>query len=253
MLRRFNYTGRKRIVRQDVRVSLTHGFGAPPRATVSLDLADYELPGVADVYLECYRQTYWARFHLGQVEDLWDLGPHVLPELDDPEGILFRVRVSLSSSDGRRLLAEADGVPWTSPKDSGGRRESILPVRGEDLGDEFWRLSITERPWLLVNTRIGPFREVARHPCFLPMAYPACMRQVLIAIVDGEDTWDADDSTAWQSKWLRFVRDVLGVELFDEHDDMAVREEWVDRAVDAFCRRQRFVRRFAAQFWEDQQ
>ena len=110
MIRRLNYTGRVRIVREDVHVTVIERKGKLPFFKAELDLAGYGLPGDAKVYVEAYRQTFWMRFDFGSVGRLAAPEHPELSDFDSLEGILFRVRVTSSDGASGKLLAEADQI-----------------------------------------------------------------------------------------------------------------------------------------------
>lgn len=239
MIRRFNYTGRQRINRSDVTFRLSLPPGGTPRASVDLSLENYSLPAEADVHIEAYRQINWMRFDVGTVGDLWNTGPHLLSEFLEPEAVLFRVRVTASATAGRVLLAEADRIPWHSDSDSAGGRSPLLIPRGEDLGDELWRLDLSgDTTLLLVNRQLGDWRAIARKPEFIYSVYPNALRMILSSILlielDNAD-WDADDTDSWQGRWLAFAGRLPGMSSLPDDAIPTDRLDWIEQAVQEFC------------------
>src|SRR3989442_1117841 len=94
MIRRINYTGRRRISRDDVKIVLYESNGSPAKFDAKLELASYGLPDDAIIFVEAYRQTFLMRFNFGTVSKIEQPSDHFLAEFESPEGILFRVKVT---------------------------------------------------------------------------------------------------------------------------------------------------------------
>lgn len=176
MIRRYNYTGRKRINRSDVQVFVED---SPLRFEIAAFLSEYKLPSEAKVFVEAYRQTNWMRFDCGKVGEFHSGLTWPLTEFDTREGILFRLRVSESESLQGRLLAEADQI---FPNVRGGhdeeKRSPLLPVKPEDLGDEVYRIDYGDsEPILKINNRFGDWRVLALHDAFLSLVLPQLLRR----------------------------------------------------------------------------
>ena len=65
MIRKFNYTGRKKIRRSDVRIDLLRDDDNRRYFNISLHLADLELPETARVYVEAYHRSGYQRYDFG--------------------------------------------------------------------------------------------------------------------------------------------------------------------------------------------
>ena len=66
-IRRINSTGRKKIVRGDARISVRPDPDGVLTFNAMINLADYDLPNDAHVFVEAYRQTTFMRFRHGTV------------------------------------------------------------------------------------------------------------------------------------------------------------------------------------------
>ena len=108
-IRRLNYTGRKRIKREDVSI-LLHDNPAMFDADLTR-LAEYALPKDAFVFVEARLQTRWMRFKYGTVGAITPDPDRRLTEFDSAEGIRFSVKVTATSDKAGKLLAEADRIP----------------------------------------------------------------------------------------------------------------------------------------------
>lgn len=239
MIRRINQTGRARILREHVRISTSRHPERPSTFTVKLDLESYELPSHANVFLEAYRETSWMRFHVGTVGQL-DLTEFTLSEFDGVDGVLFRVKV-VSADAEAKILAEADAISGSSDLDGDAPHHSLLPVKGEDLGDLIWWLEL-DPPLLKVNSNVGDWKGAVRSAAFDALVLPIVFRDILRAAAaqDGADSGDLD---SWWGRWLRFAESLEGVTAFDPGAGEEEREDWIEQAVRSFSRRRKsFIR-----------
>ena len=244
MIRRFNYTSRRKIPRSRVRIRVADD-GQRRRFDAEIELDGLGLPQDASLFVEAYHRAAYRRFDFGTVGD-----PHP-PSERWLDGIpvrkpLFRVKVVLLAKDGiARILAAADTVV---PEDSDRQedaRQSLLPVEYEDLGDRVWVLDLdSDWPRLRLNERFQGIREAARSgPDFLALVYPEVFRAILERAL-GEGRFDPDcDDDDWGTLWLRFACRELGRPRPPEASDGEAAER-IEEAVNAFCVRAQVVSRF---------
>jgi hypothetical protein len=245
MIRRLNYTGRLRILREDAHVTIVERKDQPVCFRAELDLAGYGLPTDARVYVEAYRQTSWMRFDFGTVAKVGAPSNTDLVEFDSPEAILFRVRVTSSAGDEGKLLAEADRIRGRKTEETEEAAEPLLPVMPADLGSEVWRLDISDIPRLQINKELWDWKAVALAPGFVSLVYPAVLRDILNTVLIEEKHFDVDDDSDWRSRWLRFASLIPGVpDIPAETHETDKRKEWILDAVSAFCRQQQMLSRF---------
>jgi hypothetical protein len=244
--RRLNWTGRQRIGRERVAIAIEK-VGHRARFTADIVLAGLSLPAAARVVVEAYRQTDWMRFDFGTAELIAGPEETWLTEFNPPDGVLFRVKVLGVEAEDGRILAEADQIRAVDPVDELTGREALLPTRGAPLGEKVWELVIddgAQPPELLVNNLLADWRGVARSPHFLWMVYPDLLRQILTEVLRG-DIPDPEDTQNWRSRWLRFGTLLPGVPAPPEEDAPGTeRSHWIESAVQAFCRTNRFRERF---------
>jgi hypothetical protein len=246
MIRRLNYTGRVKVRREDVAVTVDayeDGFAV----SAGLSLEDYDFPSDAYVYLEAYRQTTWTRFPYGTVGNIQSppIEQRALGEFGYPEGILFRLKVT-KSGDKHVLLGVADRIPVGLPADDADR-DPLLSVYPAHLGDELWQLDLSDEPRLLVNkTVVSDWRQLATSSIFVALVYPAALRQILETILLLCQHRDADDEFDWKSRWLRFSRGLPGVDReLPEKDDEEGAKLWISDAVSAFAKKLKLGEKFA--------
>lgn len=249
-VRTLNYTRRQRLVRDDLDITVDTTNTGDHVFEATLRLAEYELPADARVFVEAYRQTHWMRFDFGTVGHLTPPSSRRLPEFDTLDGVLFRVRVTSSQEPRGLLLAEGDRISFRAREERVKKRTSLLPVVPRNLGDEICKVSYEDnRPALLVNSTIGNWRSLARAPIVIALVYPYVFREILTRIVFDEEDWDLDDRNDWRTQWCRFAEELPSVGSFPENDrDM--QEDWIDSAVESFCRRQGVITKFNL-FWKE--
>jgi hypothetical protein len=249
-VRRLNYTGRKRINREDARITLQDSGAPPATFDATLRLAGYGLPPGADVYVEAYRQTTWMRFAFGTVGNVAPPGDRRLAQFDDTEALLFRVRVS--SPDDRRgvLLAEADRIRPCRPEEKITRRVPLLPVRPDrDLGSQVFRVDFSDSPILLINAAARDWRGVSRDPAFVSLVFPAVFWEILMRVMCVDKVLDDDDLHDWRCRWVRFAKTLAGVpDMPGETEDQDAVIDWIEEVVSSFCRRCKMMDRFK-EYW----
>jgi len=247
--RRLNYTGRRRITQDDIRIALQEHTGAPPTFDANVCLDNYGLPADALVFLEAQLQTRWMRFPLGTVGNRAIPADRTLSEFDSPEGVLFRVKVTSASDRQGVMLAEADGIrPGKTPDDEQ-NQTPLLPVKPEDLGDEIYRVDFTNEPVMLVNNGVHSWQMLARSPIFISLVYPAVLREIMVRIMIIEEYFEIDDLDRWESRWLNFARNLSGMGDIPAGDDSQALHGWIDDAVASFARMNRIADRFHT-YWE---
>lgn len=243
MIRRLNYTGRKRISRSRVTVRLLPAPGGGWRFDAEFDLAEHGFPSESNVYLEAYNATSYMRFAFGTVGAKCVPPDLVLREITQSPLPKFRLKVV----DARHglLLGVADKLIPLQPDESLAHKQSLLPVEFRDLGERVWRLDVSDWPVLELNQRVADLGEIARSgDSFLALVYPEVVRRILHeAVIEQEQTDPAFDEADWTSLWLRYVCSLPGVEApperaigVAEEEARAHAEEWIEQAVQAFCR-----------------
>jgi len=240
MKRRLNYTGRKKIKRENVSINFIRQNGAVVAFAVNkIDLNDLNLPLDSRVYVEANYRTELRRFDFGTAGSVSNPSPCDLRGMAYPENLKFRILV-VDTSDGK-LLAHADRI---SPEEPAAKKP-ILPVEFSDLGNEIWQVKYEGdegSPILIINSRIPNIQNIAKQDAqFLVYVYPQVIREVLtdMVFVDGVDS-TTEPSTDWNGDWLNFIRQ-LGVEFpetLNKDDENFSKEDalnWINDSVQAFC------------------
>lgn len=249
MIRRFNYTGRKRIPRTKISLSLNTVPGSKLAFDAFIDFAGITLPSTAKIYIEAYRKTYFRRFPCGTISSPAYPRNQILEGLDPDALVLFRVKVVDRKG---RIFAIADRIRPRRTGEDQTDRQSLLPVEFIDLGELIWRLDLEDDlPILQLNKRIENIRDLARYDIyFLTLVYPEVVQQILYRIVIEEDYTDieADGEEEWMSSWLKFAVQILG----RRHLPPAGSSEpfkqqklrWIEDVVNAFCLNNSILEKF---------
>ncbi len=248
-IRSFNYTGRRRITREEVQLRLSQ----LPDKTISFDAdirleKSHMLPDDAAVCVEAYRgSSYsWMRFPFGKVGDLRAPADRRLTDFDGPEGILFRIKVTSPTKDHGLILAEADALSPRTSDEKEDALQSLLPVRSDkNLGSRVWRIDFEDKPVLLVNSALGEWRDVVRDRTFMTLVMPTVLEAILVRILLIDKEGDQDEEAGdWRSQWLRFIRSMPVTADLPDIEDKDALEHWIEEAVGAFSRKQRILDRF---------
>lgn len=252
MIRRFNYTDRQRIPRENIRLAWVHPASGPLSFAGSINFAcDKPLDPSALVFIEAYVGSQVMRFSCGTVsafalpEDtrLHDFEPGLKPN--------FRVRI-VSATPERRLVAWANELSPLEPEEVQSGERSILPVEAVDLGPLVWNLRIDANQFRLqLNSRIREPRDItsmAKEPDFVALVYPAVIRHILQHLLLGPER----DAVEPDHDWLVFSSRLAGRPAPERNSDDSSEEEvyaddaneWIDEVVAAFSHRNDSVAAF---------
>ena len=236
-MKRFNYTGRKKILREDVSIRLHGDFDAKPVVDVAVDLTDYDFPGDAEIYLEPQQQTRFMRLLLGECGALKIHARLLeLTEFDDADGLSFRIKI-VEPNKGK-LLGIAENIkPYNKDEKLDDNQQSILPVRSTDLTQTgvLWRIGFGDQEAVLeIEKELGGKEQVVRSLLFRGFILPAAMRQILAKIVS--DEWDESlaDPQELSTRWLIFAKQA-GAGLPDKNPEN--QQVWLDDAVRVLAQR----------------
>jgi len=241
MIRRLNFTHRKKIPRRNISIQLMQAGDGHFSFSADLQLGGLGLPADAWVFVEAYRSNVFMRFPFAEVGELTSSAVYRLDQFPEKVLPLFRVKVVGRGTNEGLILAVADQLVPLKPEEEPGRRISLLPVEYQDLGQRVWDLDLTSRPVLILNQRLQRAGEVARtEPSFLALAFPEIFRRILHAILVEEEIDDPFmDLETWQCQWLRFSQMLKGVpDLPNTSAGEAAKEDrldWIRSAVFAFC------------------
>lgn len=246
MIRRFNYTKRQRIEKQNVDIEIPEAEEAGDSQFIAtLDLSEMDLPPDAQIVIEAKRERSSRRFDWGTVAS-----PHPQQDsllTDMPPNPSFRVMVVTADGSGRllALLPRVAARLAGGERDDSPRQDSLLWLEEKDLGQEVWRIDFGEddNPTMIVNKNIPRISEAVRQDhAFRALVIPEALRSILTRALI-VDEYDDDEPDGKWNEWIAFVREFYKDDIPGASDDMdkdtAARRYWIDEAVEAFAE-QRF-------------
>ena len=169
MQRRFNSTGRNRIPRSHVEIKLQEPLDAGAFPVASAQSISLVLTCLSPrtVEIEAYFRSSSMRFPCGTVASISTPTTMELSEIDRGGAVRFRLLVIDADQSGR-IIAAADGLRPARERNSPDR-QSLLPLRETDLGDQLWKVDVDYRtgPTLLINGTIpGWHLDFGNSRCF---------------------------------------------------------------------------------------
>ena len=252
MIRRLNYTGRIKIPRNRVDISLSKdNEGKYFKAKINLEGLNF--PAEAKIFIEPNYKGVYQRFDFGTVANLKEPDNTRLNELPETELAYFDISVVDESNKNGLLLGKAKGIPVSThniPND----RIPLLYVNPTDLKNQFWKLSFDSsddnRPILEINNRIPELYEKAKNDInFISLVYPTAFRGVLTKIIE-QGNFDVEEDH-WITLWLKFINNALGIkfrpEIIDDQDGLTPEQEaWIDDCVNEYCKKFQLFDKFIA-------
>ncbi len=244
MIRKFNYTGRKKVTKDRITIKLFN-LGGLRTFNANVNLQGLNLPSDARIYIEPYYRTSFMRFPFGTVGHTLAPSKLELDAIPNSEVIFFRIKVVDEGSETWKLLAYADEITASNQEETPANKTSILPVNFEadDLDQEIWRLNFGgQLPTLDINRKIEDRKELIKSDFFLSLVYPSIIRQIAYRISDQYDEYE-EGVTDWQSLWIKFFKTVLGVPYgpeIDSNENESSDENrivWSNIITEAFCRK----------------
>lgn len=232
-IRRLNYTKRRKLNREQVRITLSPADQDQPRTfSVEFNLPAF-LPGSARIFVEAYRTSPAARmrFPFGTVDSPRHPAPHecLLTDFAHDLPPLFRVKITDFGERRGTLIADVQRIQPVLPDDQPDHRTGILYTAWRNNDGLVWELEYDDSlgPILYIDDRADPFHDLPTKIEFKALVYPEIMRQALTeALRDGHSIEDVE---GWQSKWISFPRIAFGFTEALPAD--GEREEWIDAAV----------------------
>ncbi len=246
MIRKFNYTGRRKIKRTHARIDLRRDGKGQRFFNISLQLTDMQLPETAHVYVEAYRRTAYQRFDFGTVGKLIAPMDRRLFHFSDVAIPLFRVKVVDRTGSHGRILASVDKIrPESVDGGLATGSRSLLFVEYDDLGSIIWQLDLEgDWPVLKLNRKVDEISLIAG--CdnrFLPLVYPEAFRQILTRVVMIDEHTDPDCDDDWPSLWLKLACTLPGMGA-PPQVGRTDQQNWIDKAVEAFSANNKLLEMF---------
>jgi hypothetical protein len=234
MIRKINFTGRKKIKRTNVRVDILRDAEGRRFFNLHVDLTDLRLPANAHIYAEAYHRTAYQRYDFGNLSNQKSPEDRRLNRFSGSTIPLFRVKVVDRTSAHGRILAALDKIRPESVDSEPAGSHSLLFVEYDDLGNKIWQLDLDgDWPVLKLNQKVDEISLVASSDHrFFALVYPEVFRQVLTKIVIEDEHTDSDCDDDWPSLWLKLARQLPG--MGDPPASKGEQESWIDNATEAF-------------------
>jgi hypothetical protein len=240
MKRKLNFTGRKRIPKENIKIELNRENEKIKSFDAQINTENLELPKNSNVIVETYFKTELYRYSFGTIGKIEQPSSTDLSHIGFSENLRFRVIVT---DDNGKILAMAERIRALNDTE----KKSILPVMTKDIGNQLWQLDFPgneEGPILILNSKIFGIENFAKNdPQFKLSVLPAVLREILTKMIFIDTIPDPEDITIdWHKTWLDFVNYTLKVEnqpkILDPHSDDFIPEdveEWIDRVVENLC------------------
>lgn len=234
MIRKINFTGRKKIRRTNVRVDILRDAEGRRFFNLHADLSDLRLPSNARIYAEAYHRTAYQRYDFGTLSSRRNPADRRLSRFSDSAIPLFRVKVVDRTSAHGRILAALDKIRPESVDNEPAGSHSLLFVEYDDLGNKIWQLDLDgDWPVLKLNQKVDEISLVASSDQrFFALVYPEVFRQILTRIVIEDEHTDPDCDDDWPSLWLKLARCLPGMGV--PPVSKIEQESWIVNATEAF-------------------
>jgi hypothetical protein len=244
LIRKFNYTGRKKINRESISLGLL-GNGPERRFTCLVKLDDYKFPPKARVFVEAYYATEVKRFDFQTADNPKEPSDTTLKEFSSFPVIYFRLLV-VDDHSGRQLILGAADKLSTYPS---GKRP-LLPLQIINSMKQEWKIIfVNDRPVVALNGNIiGALERIKTDPQLRYSILPAALREVLMQFVFVEEVDDDPDEDDDWYDWRKFCFDIavpaagVTLEKSDPSFSGSNVRDWIDEVVERFSHSNGFLR-----------
>jgi hypothetical protein len=237
MKRTLNFTGRSKIAREEVFITLDESQS--PAVSFDVEFGDLgRFPPNSRIYVEAYYKETLQRFDYGTVGSVHKPEDRFLTQIDMTGSILFRVRVVDERGQIGLLLGAAEGLRPDGGEDEQ-NNESLMVLKTKDLIAVPWKVEVMpdgSKPILYVNNRIpDALARVKSDPSFFALIMPGALHQVLHRLLFEEPDDDDLEAADMRNNWIEMATDLEGTP--PRLEDQEEAESWIDRVVESFCKR----------------
>ena len=235
-----NFTDRKRIEREFVRIVGGGNSSDGYFCIEKLDLAEFEFEPGSDLIVECYTSKYgYNRFEIGSFENI-DKSIRYPFHFGELASAKFNIRIVSTNSDEKgRILGEAQGIAV----EIGGRTPSLLPIDPTELDQNVWNLQLDgdTGPILLMNERLPDYQQVALDNGFRSVT--------MVSIIERIGEWvlrqiNEGESDEYTRKWARaFTALGHNPEEVDSENEISV-AEYPKKLAKSFARSNAFFDKY---------
>lgn len=238
MLRRFNFTGRKRINKSSVNISLVEENQIYVTFNATIDLDSLNLSEDAKIFVDAYfRMMQSQRYSFGTVGRLTQPEDSSLGLLGYAQSLKFRVYVVDKKG---KIIALAEEISIKRDPD----KKTLLPVDIRNLDNLLWNINTTGHqgaPVLELNERIDGIKNVAAFdPRFIHSVYPAVVREIMMHLAYKDKIDFSSPDFDWQQNWLTFAERIYTSPpegTVQNSEDLIL--VWIDGVVRAFTKARR--------------
>jgi hypothetical protein len=247
MIRKFNYTGRKKIEKSKIHIRLLRDTTPYPYFDMKLNISPEDFLEDPELFVEAYDRSSFMRFKCGTLKNLQFPEDRHLSGLHSTDSITFRVKIVDPSAQHGKILGIADRISSVGESQEKMKHISLLPVTYVDIGKEIWNLDFRDTgPVLVINSNIEavPVTELVRsNDLFFSLVYPQVLREILVRILVIDGASEEEDPEAWQNRWLAFVENLPDVQqitgTYEFENPIANQDyflKWIDeQVIPAFC------------------
>lgn len=252
MLKRINYTDRRRIPRSQIAVKIDPTDPASFTLDLPADIITDPGAEVAYVDITSAGSSEVLRHTISWNGDGLHRGPYPLGRIQWKKAIFDVKVVETAGDDPGRILRRSSRIKAVGPgsdSDDGATHQLLATIR-EPLGEQVWALRFGEPVTLVINDALAMTEEqFVATQAFASLVFPElCRRAVEWAVVtEGVLPGDltADDIRA-ASLWVRFAMETAPDAPCPippaggwKPNDRQELDEWIDTVVEALCRRHR--------------
>lgn len=250
MIRKFNYTNRKKISSESITITLNDNK-KEKNFELQFSFQGYNFPDYAKIYIEAYYKTNYMRFPFGSVSSISPPPSTVLTDFINTDLIYFRVKIVDETSINGRLLALASGLEPKNIESEQKNRMSILKVNYDaDLGQRLYHLELDEiedLPILEINKKLENGSVLVTSDVFISTIYTSVIQELATEIIN-DDAYYQEDDECWQGYWIKYFKHILGVSSIrpTKTDDDELKKEWVEEIVNSFCNKYKVRTKFTS-------
>ena len=239
MNRTFNYTGRKKILQNEVRINFDE---ETPRfdAKLTINNDEHDLPSDAEVYVEATAKQTKQRFSFGTVSKITPPDNLKLDKLDISGIPKFRILIVDATSELCKILAAGKG--FKSEEYIRDTRDHLLPTIARDLGSLCWRVDFSNDEAVLILNKEIPnvIEKISQDPLYQALILPAALTLILNEYFLKKGAVDNRDEPGVE-KWLTFINQMMREDKdpFEMSDEEI--EEWLKHVISEFTNQHQFA------------
>ncbi|MCR4307997.1 MAG: hypothetical protein NUV80_05535 [Candidatus Berkelbacteria bacterium] len=251
MRRRFNYTGRKKILQRDISITLMQDESGSIGFCMDLTFQNYDFPPDSHIWIEAYDKNSVERFDFGKVEDAAQSKREQKVSLfSGTDNFLFRVKI-VDGEDRSKLLGLAKHVSPIGIREDNEPGQSLLKVGIKSLDGRPWKLEYdaADYPTIYVDSDIEAGVSLARtNTFFQSVVFPSVMEDILRKILVEEEytpSGDPEPEDIWKEGWLDFAASMPGNTKYPTDEDWSLDEKqnWIESSIVGFCRNSNSLRK----------